>query len=170
MVTVMEIDTRRLIGVTQARQQLSSLLDDVAEGKPFHLMRENTVIAHLVPARALIVNNSNLESTLVLSVILETARRFAQEVIDERRQKNVDDGTDLLSRCLSIGDDDGLPFSDKYLRDIIMNFMYAQTSPLCLMCWLKSTFAHSRLAVQYCRTRHDRADADVDVLPALPAP
>jgi fatty acid omega-hydroxylase len=55
---------------------------------------------------------------------------FAQEVIDERRQKNVDDGTDLLSRCLSIGDDDGLPFSDKYLRDIIMNFMYAQRSQL----------------------------------------
>jgi antitoxin (DNA-binding transcriptional repressor) of toxin-antitoxin stability system len=94
MVTVMEIDTRRLIGVTQARQQLSSLLDDVAEGKPFHLMRENTVIAHLVPARALIVNNSNLESTLVLSVILETARRFAQEVIER-------------GYCASPGDDIG---------------------------------------------------------------
>jgi fatty acid omega-hydroxylase len=72
---------------------------------------------------------------------------FAQEVIDERRQKSVDEGTDLLSRCLSIGDDDGLPFSDKYLRDIIMNFMYAQTSPLCPVCWLKSTFAHSLLAM-----------------------
>jgi cytochrome P450 len=50
---------------------------------------------------------------------------FAQEVIDERRQKSLDDGTDLLSRCMNIADDDGKPFSDKYLRDIIMNFMYA---------------------------------------------
>jgi hypothetical protein len=50
---------------------------------------------------------------------------FAQEVIDERRQKSLDEGTDLLSRCLNTTDDHGLPFSDKFLRDIIMNFMYA---------------------------------------------
>jgi cytochrome P450 len=50
---------------------------------------------------------------------------FAQEVIDERRQKSLDEGTDLLSRCLNTTDDHGLPFSDKFLRDIIMNFMIA---------------------------------------------
>ena len=71
---------------------------------------------------------SEMERKLRASV--RDLNAFAQEVIDERRQKNVDDGTDLLSRCLSVGDDDGLPFSDKYLRDIIMNFMYAQASPL----------------------------------------
>ncbi len=78
----MKIDTQRLIGVTQARQQLASVLDDVAAGKPFHLMRESTVVAHLVPTRALVVDNSNLETTLLLPLITKTARRFAQEVIE----------------------------------------------------------------------------------------
>lgn len=66
---------------------------------------------------------SEMERKLRASV--RDLNAFAQEVIDERRQKSIDEGTDLLSRCLSIGDDDGLPFSDKYLRDIIMNFIIA---------------------------------------------
>lgn len=50
---------------------------------------------------------------------------FAQGVIDERRQKpGIDDQPDLLTRYLNMTDEDGKPFSDQYLRDIIMNFMY----------------------------------------------
>lgn len=90
----MKIDTQRLIGVSQARQRLSSLMDDVEAGKAFHLMRESTVIAHLVPARALVVDNSNLEKTLLLPLISTTARRFAQEVIER-------------GYCASPGDDIG---------------------------------------------------------------
>ncbi len=49
---------------------------------------------------------------------------FAKQVIDERRQDpKLAESTDLLSRYMTMTDENGKPFSDKYLRDIIMNFM-----------------------------------------------
>ncbi len=49
---------------------------------------------------------------------------FAKHVIDERRQDSkLAESTDLLSRYMTMTDENGKPFSDKYLRDIIMNFM-----------------------------------------------
>ncbi len=51
---------------------------------------------------------------------------FAYKVIEERkRDPKLAESTDLLSRYLNMTDEEGKPFSDKYLRDIIMNFMYA---------------------------------------------
>ncbi|MEB3023435.1 MULTISPECIES: type II toxin-antitoxin system Phd/YefM family antitoxin [Mycolicibacter] len=76
----MEIDTTRLIGVTQARQQFSSLLDETESGKTFHLMRENVIVSHLVPARTLVVSNFGVEGTLLGPLIHQTASRFAQEI------------------------------------------------------------------------------------------
>jgi fatty acid omega-hydroxylase len=49
---------------------------------------------------------------------------FTYGVIAERKKENdLPNRTDLLSRYLCLRDDDGKPFSDKYLRDIVTNLM-----------------------------------------------
>jgi hypothetical protein len=37
--------------------------------------------------------------------------------------------TDLLSRYIEMTDDNGEPFTDTYLRDIVLNFMYCTPAP-----------------------------------------
>src|SRR3989344_5878298 len=37
--------------------------------------------------------------------------------------------TDLLSRYIEMTDDNGEPFTDTYLRDIVLNFMYRTPAP-----------------------------------------
>jgi len=57
---------------------------------------------------------------------LRTLDQFSYQVIKER--KNVDDleeRKDLLSRYLCMTDDEGIKFSDKYLRDIMINLILA---------------------------------------------
>jgi antitoxin (DNA-binding transcriptional repressor) of toxin-antitoxin stability system len=89
----MEIDATRLIGVTQARQQFASLLDQAAFGKTFHLMRDGAIAAHLVPSCALVVNNRGVEGTLLAPLIHQTAQRFGREFIE--RGDNANPGDDL---------------------------------------------------------------------------
>jgi cytochrome P450 len=52
--------------------------------------------------------------------VLGIIRRRRAEPPDELRQKS-----DLLSRYLCLRDPQGLPFSDAYLRDVVMNFLIA---------------------------------------------
>ena len=61
----------------------------------------------------------------------------AAEVIAERRAAGVDDdAVDVLSLFLRKRDDDGQPFDDAYLRDLIMNFMIAgRDTTAVLMSW-----------------------------------
>jgi len=59
----------------------------------------------------------------ILKDSIKVLNTFAQDVIDERRQKPNTEASDLLTRYLDMTDENGKPFSDTYLRDIIMNFM-----------------------------------------------
>lgn len=86
-----------------------------------------------------------IETERKLRNAMKTLNEFAYKIIKERRQDPevskktgillwlsifsryliiVTRTIDLLSRYLAMTDDEGQPFSDKYLRDIILNFMY----------------------------------------------
>jgi len=61
---------------------------------------------------------------------IKVINRFAYSVIENRkielvRNQMVDQRNDLLSLFLQQKDDDGRPFSDAYLRDVILNFIIA---------------------------------------------
>eukprot|EP01114_Cavostelium_apophysatum_P023509 TRINITY_DN8882_c0_g1_i1.p1 TRINITY_DN8882_c0_g1~~TRINITY_DN8882_c0_g1_i1.p1 ORF type:complete len:516 (+),score=127.62 TRINITY_DN8882_c0_g1_i1:105-1652(+) len=65
-------------------------------------------------------------SERLLKEKLSIIDRFAYEIIRVRRDDpRLEDKSDLLSRYMCSKDENGLPFSDKYLRDIILNFMIA---------------------------------------------
>ena len=52
---------------------------------------------------------------------------FAYEVIQKKRQSNgaEDSPSDVLSRFMKLRDGQGQPFSDEYLRDVVLNFIIA---------------------------------------------
>jgi cytochrome P450 len=53
---------------------------------------------------------------------------FSLGIIAERRKEKEEDlnsRTDLLSRYMRMTDEEGRPFTDEYLRDIVMNFTCA---------------------------------------------
>merc|ERR1712196_592438 len=59
-----------------------------------------------------------------------TIREFTQSVIDKRRRElassdGIEARTDILSRFISLRDDEGTPFSDQQLRDVVLNFIIA---------------------------------------------
>jgi len=60
---------------------------------------------------------------------LNILNKFAYDVIASRRkeiaQNNGDVRSDLLSLFIKQTDNDGQPFSDQYLRDVVMNFVVA---------------------------------------------
>ena len=64
-----------------------------------------------------------------------TLNDFAREVIEENRSKvNQGESENLLLRCLAISDEEGKPVSDKFLRDMIMNFSTIQATKSTRMC------------------------------------
>ena len=67
---------------------------------------------------------------------------FAYDTIKERRKSKKNLGVDILSTFVKMKDPDGKPFSDKYLRDIIMNFVIAGECeypfPMCIQWCLLS--------------------------------
>jgi hypothetical protein len=92
-----------------------------------------------------------IKSEQELREALKVLDEFAYDIIKERRQDpNIADKTgthtthratlvcvvlttdrpciDLLSRYITMTDDNGEPFTDKYLRDIVLNFMYVSSS------------------------------------------
>lgn len=52
---------------------------------------------------------------------------FSFQIIKERREflANGGEANDVLSRFIQMKDDDGKPFSDTYLRDVVLNFILA---------------------------------------------
>lgn len=57
---------------------------------------------------------------------VQEINKFAYDIIQQRKldtQSNTK--TDLLSQYINARGDDGKPFSDKYLRDIILNILFA---------------------------------------------
>jgi len=110
-------------------------IGEIAFGKSIHSLKKPVVFSKAFNSATLASNHrfvypwfkfnpwSKTENELRQSTKILDA--FAQEVIDERRQKLDTEATDLLTRYLGMTDEDGKPFSDSYLRDIIMNFILA---------------------------------------------
>lgn len=87
----MEINSSRLIGITHFRQQTTAIMEEVAAGRTFHLMRDNEVIGHIVPPNAMVVDNENLEYCLLGNVIDPAADQFALTVIREGYLEHIGD-------------------------------------------------------------------------------
>ena len=51
--------------------------------------------------------------------------KFAREVIQNRKSEGVKDKADILSFFMERTDENGQPFSEKYLTDIVINFLVA---------------------------------------------
>jgi len=55
---------------------------------------------------------------------IKIINQFSYEIIKKRKSDpDINQRTDLLSRYITMKDDEGKPFSDLYLRDIVINFM-----------------------------------------------
>lgn len=87
----MEVNSKRLVGITHFRQHTTSIMDEVADGKTFHLMRDTAVIGHIVPPNALVIDNENLECCLLSNLIDPEADDFARSVIKEGYLAHVGD-------------------------------------------------------------------------------
>jgi len=58
--------------------------------------------------------------------IIDQLDKFIYSVIDKKRkEENLEEKPDLISRFMSLRDTDGKSFPDKWIRDIILNFMIA---------------------------------------------
>ncbi|GAA2401420.1 hypothetical protein [Mycolicibacterium llatzerense] len=78
----MQVNASRLLGITQFRQQAAAIMEEVATGKSYHLMRDGEVIGHIVPPNALLISNDSVEFGLLSRVVVPTAERFAREVME----------------------------------------------------------------------------------------
>eukprot|EP00005_Dracoamoeba_jomungandri_P005166 CAMPEP_0174261378 /NCGR_PEP_ID=MMETSP0439-20130205/11393_1 /TAXON_ID=0 /ORGANISM="Stereomyxa ramosa, Strain Chinc5" /LENGTH=303 /DNA_ID=CAMNT_0015345841 /DNA_START=559 /DNA_END=1470 /DNA_ORIENTATION=- len=69
---------------------------------------------------------------------IKTMHDFIYNIINEKRKsKDLGKKKDLLSRFMSLTDEEtGQPFSDDYLRDVVMNFFIAgRDTTACLLSW-----------------------------------
>ena len=56
---------------------------------------------------------------------LQDIDTFVYSIIQQRKTENsTSNRFDLLSRYLSLSDEDGIPFTDKFLRDMMLNVLY----------------------------------------------
>ncbi|XP_075500947.1 cytochrome P450 86B1-like [Primulina tabacum] len=110
---------------------LSLGLPDIPFARAFEAATEATVLRFMTPTfvwKAMRFLELGSEGTLMESI--KGVDDFAEEVIRGRRQeldKNDDDGqrSDLLSVFMGLKDEDGRPYSDRFLRDICVNFILA---------------------------------------------
>jgi len=103
--------------------ELGSLHQDVTFSKSFDIANEATFQRFFHPLYKIPYFPSKWEKDLRKAV--NEVNEFSNRVIAERRNSNFSERTDLLSRYLSSLDTDGKPFSDTYLRDIVLSFIIA---------------------------------------------
>ena len=60
-----------------------------------------------------------------LSLAVDVVNKYAHDLIKSRREQDLTGKLDVLSWFMNLRDDNGEPYSDEYLRDVIMNFMIA---------------------------------------------
>lgn len=75
----MRIDPNRLVPATQAQTRLPALLDAAAAGHATHIVDNERVLAHLLPADALVLT-PDIEEALLGTAVRAEAARFSGEI------------------------------------------------------------------------------------------
>ncbi|ELR12900.1 cytochrome p450 superfamily protein [Acanthamoeba castellanii str. Neff] len=177
-----EVDMQELF----ARFTLDSI-GEIAFGKKIGSL-EKPVAFSLAFNQAQLLTDSRFQNTDFWMPWIDTEREmrealkvldeFAYGIIKERRQdSNIATKTDLLSRYIGMTDDDGEPFTDKYLRDIVLNFMIAgrdttsQALTWCFYLLSLNPAAKAKLVAEVDSKLggHEPSFANVDDLPFLHA-
>lgn len=88
---------------------------------------------------------------------------FCYDVISKRKQDpKLAERTDLLSRYLTLRDDQGNAFSDVYIRDVLTSFMLAGRDTVSqLLGWTIHNFSTNPLTME--KARQELIDAEVSI-------
>ncbi|KAJ8769907.1 hypothetical protein K2173_008989 [Erythroxylum novogranatense] len=153
---------------------LSPGLPEIPFAKAFEDATEATVLRFISPTciwKAMRYLDLGTEKKLKISI--QGVDKFAEDVIDTRKKElslQTDDckkqKSDLLTVFMKLKDENGRPFSDKFLRDICVNFILAgrDTSSVALswFFWLLDSHptAEEKILGEICRIIRDRRDLD----------
>ncbi|XP_006354968.1 cytochrome P450 86B1-like [Solanum tuberosum] len=145
-------------------------LPQIPFAKAFELATEATVLRFVTPTlvwKTMRCLGLGTEKTLKHS--LKKVDEFADEVIRTRKKEiSIADSkqrSDLLTVFMGLRDEEGKPFSDKFLRDICVNFILAgrDTSSVALswFFWLldRNPEVEQRILVEICKILNEREDA-----------
>ncbi|KAJ9553940.1 hypothetical protein OSB04_017985 [Centaurea solstitialis] len=150
---------------------LSPGLPEIPFAQAFEAATEATILRFVTPTLIWkVMRHLNLGSEKKLKESIKGVDNFADEVI-RTRKKEVSLQTeenklksDLLTIFMGLKDEQGLPFSDKFLRDICVNFILAgrDTSSVALswFFWLldRNPTVEERILGEICRIVKDRGD------------
>lgn len=151
---------------------LSPGLPEIPFAKAFEAATEATILRFVTPTLVWkIMRHFNLGSEKKLKDSIKGVDSFADEVIRTRKKEisllQADDKkqrSDLLTIFMGLKDDEGQPFSDKFLRDICVNFILAgrDTSSVALswFFWLldQNPTVEEKILGEICRIVDERND------------
>ncbi|KAK4709770.1 hypothetical protein R3W88_004283 [Solanum pinnatisectum] len=152
-------------------------LPQIPFAKAFELATEATVLRFVTPTlvwKTMRCLGLGTEKTLKHS--LKKVDEFADEVIRTRKKElSIADSkqrSDLLTVFMGLRDEEGKPFTDKFLRDICVNFILAgrDTSSVALswFFWLldRNPEVEQRILAEICKILNEREDA-IDETPLI---
>ncbi|TMX03086.1 hypothetical protein EJD97_018392 [Solanum chilense] len=152
-------------------------LPQIPFAKAFELATEATVLRFVTPTlvwKTMRCLGLGTEKTLKHS--LKKVDEFADEVIRTRKKElclaDSKQRSDLLTVFMGLRDEQGKPFSDKFLRDICVNFILAgrDTSSVALswFFWLldRNPEVEQRILAEICKILNERGDA-IDETPLI---
>ncbi|KAJ0674641.1 putative alkane 1-monooxygenase [Helianthus annuus] len=151
---------------------LSPGLPEIPFAKAFEAATEATMLRFVTPTLVWkIMRHLNVGSEKKLKDSIAGVESFADDVIRTRKKEVVlmsDDDkkqrSDLLTTFMGLKDDKGLPFSDKFLREICVNFILAgrDTSSVALswFFWLldRNPTVEEKILGEICRIVKERED------------
>lgn len=95
---MVNIRLNRMRSITQARNAFSTLINDAEEGLTTHIVKGSTVVAHLVPSNAPILDDRSLRHALIAAL---AARDAALVGADEWREARLWNAGDTIGRLLA---------------------------------------------------------------------
>ncbi|KAI3778628.1 hypothetical protein L2E82_08009 [Cichorium intybus] len=150
---------------------LSSGLPEIPFAQAFEAATEATILRFVTPTLVWkIMRHFNLGSEKTLKDSIKGVDTFADGVIRTRKKEILlQDGvekqrSDLLTIFMGLKDEEGKPFSDKFLRDICVNFILAgrDTSSVALswFFWLldRNPTVEEKILGEICRIVDERKD------------
>lgn len=147
---------------------LSPNLPAIPFANAFEVATEATVLRFVTPQFIWkTMRYFNLGTEKSLKFALKEVNEFAMNVIEKRRREKVNEieRSDLLSVFMGLKDENGEPYSDKFLKDICVNFILAgrDTSSVALswFFWLidGNPEVEERILEEICRILKKRGEA-----------